>query len=106
MTVKTRPFLRDVDDVQLYADMLENVHLLFYEELGDILAKFPIMETQGRWLTETFSQGLRVTQRYDELARMRHTMSLLMRDMVERKQRLSGDGTIGLADVELDEEGS
>ena len=103
MAMKKMPFLRDVDDVNLYAEMLENVHLLQYEMLGDILAKFPILESRGRWISESFSQLLEVTQCYEDLARMRHTMSLLIRDMADRKRRLA-DPTRGLADVEFEKD--
>lgn len=99
--MKTRPFLRDVDDPSLFADMLENVYLLLYEELGDTLANFPILTSAGEQhlLIEKHQQ---LVATYEDLARMRHTMSLLIRDMAERKQRLR-DIAVGLTDVHLDE---
>jgi len=100
MTVKTRPFLRDVDDVSLYAELLENCHGLLYEELSEILAKFPILETRGEWINEAFSQPLEVHRVYEDLARMRHTMSMMIREMADRKRRLA-DRAVGLSDIEL-----
>ena len=103
MAMKKMPFLRDVDDVNLYAKMLENVFTLLYEEFSETLAKFPVLETRGRWIDESFSQLLEVSEIYDELARIRHTMSLMIRDMADRKRRLS-DATRGLADVEFEKD--
>jgi len=98
--VKTRPFLRDVDDPALFADMLENVYLLLYEELGDTLAKFPLLKAQyPEW--DCLELGKEHAATYEELARIRHTMSLLIRDMAERKKRLR-DVAVGLTDVHLD----
>jgi len=100
--VKTRPFLRDIDDVHHYANTLENVHALLYEELGEILAKFPLLlasDVVNDWFR---CDGDRLTDTYSDLARLRHTMSLLMRDMLERKKRLA-DIAVGLPDVKFDE---
>ena len=99
--MKTRPFLRDVDDPSLFADMLENVYLLLYEELGDTLAHFPIVMTHSSDIAGIGTHK-DVANSYEELARMRHTMSLLIRDMAERKKRLR-DIAVGLTDVHLDE---
>ncbi len=100
--MKTRKFLGDVDDPQLYADMLENVFLLQYEELGEILGKFPIVRVlqQPDWSSLVSDE---MSSTHLELTRMRHTMSLLVRDMAERKRRLA-NRAVGLPDVELDEE--
>ncbi len=99
--METQPFLRDVDDAALFADMLENVYLLLYEELGDVLAQFPLMKVKHPlWPHLELSSD--VANTYENLARMRHTMSQHIRDMCERKKRLR-DRAIGLSEIELDE---
>ncbi len=100
--MKTRPFLRDIDDPALFADMLENVYLLLYEEIGDVLAKFPLLRFGNGLMLEKSSDG-ELANTYEDLARMRHTMSLLIMDMAERKARLA-NRAVGLSDVELDEQ--
>lgn len=103
MTLKTRPLLRDIDDVQHYADSLENVFCLLYEEFGELLAKFPLIKTGvGHGVLIATHEELAAT--YEQLARMRHTMSLLLRDMANRKARLADIAT-GFSDVIFDEQG-
>ena len=99
--MKTRAFLRDVDDPALFADMLENVYLLLYEELGEVLAEFPLLKANTRY-GRILELSLEFAGTYEDLARIRHTMSLLIRDMAERKKRLR-DVAVGLTDVQLDE---
>jgi len=102
MDGKEMPFLRDIDDDKLFADRLENVYTLTYEYLGEALATFPIIfrnEDVDRyvdWFTE-------LTVTYEKLARMRHTMSRVIRDMADRKRRL-GDAARGLSDVEFEKD--
>lgn len=99
---KAMPFLRDVDDVDLYAQMLENVFLLTYEYLGDVLAQFPIIRMNAKdFCCYDFSGDLAET--YERLARMRYTMSMQIRDMADRRRRLS-DATRGLSDVEFEKD--
>jgi len=104
--VKTRPFLRDVDDPALFSQMLENVYLLLYEELGDTLAQFPLVRcvSDESYLgSSPLLGGNDLARTYEDLARMRHTMSLLIRDMAERKARLA-NRAVGLSDVEFEKD--
>lgn len=102
MDHKPMPFLRDVDDEHLYAQMLENVFLLTYEYLGDVLAEFPLLKVKHPlWPHLELSEDVAAT--YEKLARMRHQMSLQIRDMADRRRRL-GDATRGLADVEFEKD--
>ena len=102
--METRPFLRDIDDVHHYAEMLESTFGLLYEDLSEILAKFPLLtigmaEIAG---TDADEEGAAT---YQELALMRHMMAMVIREMADRKKRLA-DRAVGLADVKLDEERS
>ena len=96
------PFLRDVDDVNLYAQMLENVLLLNYEYLGDVLAEFPLLHASDvcdDWFRDRGSMA----ETYEKLARLRHQMSVHIRDMADRRRRLS-DASRGLPDVEFEKD--
>ena len=102
MDHKPMPFLRDIDDEHLYAQRLENVFLLTYEFLAEVLAEFPIVRHDVVLPTESIVQEEMVVT-YEKLARMRHQMSLQIRDMADRRRRLS-DATRGLADVEFEKD--
>ncbi len=99
--MKTRPFLRDVDDPSLFASMLESCHLLLYEELSEILARFPLL-AGSEICDDWFRDARRMVGVYEDLALMRHRMSMMTREMADRKRRLA-DEAVGLADLELDE---
>lgn len=101
--LKTRPFIRDIDDVQHYADIVENIYTLQYEELGELLAQFPIIKSRAGEHWECLDLHKDLAGTYEALARVRHTMSLVIREMADRKRRLA-NAARRLADVELDEE--
>ena len=99
---KRQPFLRDVDDCELYAQMLENVFLLTYEYLGDVLAQYPLLQASDV-CDDWFRDDGSMADTYEKLARMRHTMSMHIRDMADRKRRLA-DPARGLSDVEFEKD--
>ncbi len=100
--MKTQPFLRDIDSPTLFADRLENVYLLQYEFLGEVLATFPLLQASDV-CDDWFRDDGSMADCYEKLARMRYTMSRHIRDMAERKKRLA-DLAVGLAEIKLDEE--
>ncbi len=104
--MKKMPFLRDVDDEGLYAQMLENCFLLAYEQLSDALAKFPITQPiecfvpDDQALQDLFRESI---DTYERLARMRQTMAWVIKDCADRRRRLA-DRSVRLPDRVFDEE--
>lgn len=105
--MKKVQFLRDIDDEELYAKQLENAYCMAWEEIQGILARFPILKTTFGLDDDTetiLDTHMELADTYESLARMRHTMGLIMRDMADRRRRLA-DRAVGLTDGVFDEEG-
>ena len=104
--MKTSGFLRDIDDERLYAQQLELAWIALGDELAGVLAKWPLIGQVALDEKEScigWNYDRDHDEIYAELATMRHTMSMLARDMAERNRRLA-DSAVGLPNVILDKQ--
>lgn len=97
------PFLRDIENDELYAKSVENAYLLAYEHLGKLLEHQKYPKSSGPQAVTAML--IRLSELCEALHGMELQMSFVIRDMADRQARLANVAT-GLADVVLDEEGS